>query len=86
LGQSALLASAYRSCLQLAVQHGIKSIAFPSLSTGAYGYPATLATGVALAAVVHFIKDASHCLENVTFVLFDSRTLAAYEDALNALR
>lgn len=76
-----LLAEAYQSCLNLAEQHQIKSIAFPSLSTGAFGYPATLAAPIALATVIDHIKKPTS-LQQVMFVLFDGKTYAAYEKAL----
>jgi O-acetyl-ADP-ribose deacetylase (regulator of RNase III) len=76
-----LLASAYQSCLDLAEHHQIQSIAFPSLSTGAYGYPVSLAAPIALRTVIgHLQKTTS--LRQVMFVLFDQRTLDAYEKAV----
>ncbi len=78
------LASAYQSCLDLAEQHQIKSIAFPSLSTGAYGYPLNLAAPIALRVVIdHITKPTS--LHTVTFVLFGKTSFAAYERALKTL-
>ena len=79
-----LLAGAYQSCLNLAEQHQIKSIAFPSLSTGAYGYPVKLAAPIALATVIEHIKKPTS-LQQVMFVLFDQKTYAAYEQALTRL-
>ncbi|MBE3560024.1 MAG: O-acetyl-ADP-ribose deacetylase [Ktedonobacteraceae bacterium] len=80
-----LLASAYQNCLDLAEQYHHKSIAFPSLSTGAYGYPVHEAAPIALRTVIEHIKKPTS-LEQVMFVLFDSRTLHAYEQALQQLR
>ena len=57
LGEPALLASCYRSCLNLAVQHGIRSVDFPSISTGIYGYPLPLAATVALKAIMDFLAE-----------------------------
>src|SRR5438067_2056752 len=57
--QAHLLASAYKSCLDLAEQHQIRSIAFPSLSTGAYGYPVILAAPIALDTVITRIKQST---------------------------
>jgi len=78
--EPALLANAYRNSLTLAVAHGLKTVAFPSISTGAYGYPVDKAARVALQAVREFLeKDTS--LTQVTFVLFDAQTLGAYREA-----
>ena len=63
---------------------GMESIAFPSISTGAYGYPVEQAAEVALAAVVAFLSGDSP-VEEVRFVLFDSRTHDAYAKALDSL-
>ena len=57
LGESALLASSYRSCLQLAKEHGIRTVDFPSISTGVYGYPLPLAATVALRAIMDFLAE-----------------------------
>ena len=80
-----LLASAYQSCLNLAEQHQIKSIAFPSLSTGAYGYPITLAAPIALRTVVEHIKKPTS-LQQVIFVLFGQSTYEKFEQALTKLQ
>ena len=84
-GEEALLASAYRSSLRLAAGNGLRSVAFPSLSTGAYGYPLDDAAGVALRTVGKFLEDEEHDLELVRFVLFDDRTLGEFERALGRL-
>lgn len=83
-GESELLASAYRRSLKIAVEHWIKSIAFPSISTGAYRYPVADAADVALRTVIGFLKENPQ-IELVRFVLFDDRTYAAYQSALEAL-
>src|SRR6266704_2625907 len=67
-----LLKSAYQSCLNLAEQYKIESIAFPSLSTGVYGYPLELAAPIALGTIVEHIKK-STSLKQVTMVLFGDR-------------
>jgi len=77
-----LLASAYQSCLDLAEHYQIQSIAFPSLSTGAYGYPVTLAAPIALRTIVRHLQQPTS-LQRVLFVLFDQKTLDAYEKALH---
>ena len=80
-GEAELLASCYRESLRFAVEHGIKTIAFPSISTGVYGYPVAQAAVVALNAVKQFL-EAREGLDEVRFVLFDNATYGAYEDAL----
>src|SRR5579864_9679311 len=79
-----LLASAYQSCLNLAEQHQVKSIAFPSLSTGAYGYPLDEAAPIALRTVVEHIQKPSS-LQQVVFVLFGEEAFEAFEQALAGL-
>lgn len=79
--EAQLLASAYRESLKLAVQNRLKAVAFPSISTGAYGYPLEPAAKVALQTVIGFLK-ADSSLEEVRFVLFDSRAFDAYRKAL----
>lgn len=77
-GESDLLADAYHNSLFLAAEHGLKSIAFPSLSTGAYRYPVRDAARIALGTVIAFLRDQPHSLELVRFVLFDAKTLETY--------
>ena len=84
-GEERLLASAYRNSLQLAVENGLRNVALPSLSTGAYGYPLSDAAEIALSTVVEFLRNERHGLELVRFVLYDDRTLGAFESALNRL-
>jgi len=79
-----LLASAYRRSLEVASNNTIKSIAFPSISTGAYGYPVNEAAPIALKTVIDYLKD-HHEIVLVRFVLFDRSTLEAYEKALKRL-
>ncbi len=74
-----LLRAAYTSCLELAREMGARTMAFPSISTGAYGYPVREAAPVALAAVQDWIARFPDALEWVAFVLFDRPTLEAYE-------
>src|SRR5260370_8810410 len=76
-----LLRSAYQSCLDLAEQHQVKSIAFPSLSTGAYGYPLTLAAPIALRTIIEHIKKPTG-LQQVVVVLFGEASYRAHEKAL----
>jgi O-acetyl-ADP-ribose deacetylase (regulator of RNase III) len=76
--EASLLTSAYQSCLDLAEQHQISSIAFPSISTGVYGYPVEQAAPIALTTVIEHLKQPTS-LQRVLFVLFDSTTYAAYQ-------
>lgn len=80
-GEPALLASAYRFCLDEAVAHECRSIAFPSLSTGAYRYPVSRAARTAVSTVIEFLEE-RRAPELVRFVLFDGATFRAYADAL----
>jgi len=79
-----LLSSAYRTCLEQCTQHKISSIAFPSISTGVYGYPVEEASRVALKTVKDYLKDHAE-IKLVRFVLFDSKTYSVYEQALKEL-
>ena len=79
-----LLASAYQKSLELCSQNKISSIAFPSISTGIYGYPVEEASLIALKTVKDYLKDHSK-IKLVRFVLFDSTTYLAYEKVLNEL-
>jgi len=76
-----LLASCYRESLQLAVQHGCKSIAFPSISTGAYGFPVERASQVALRAIRDFIMENPDRLELIELSTFSKRDYRAYQRA-----
>ena len=84
-GEERELASAYRSSLGLAAENGLRSIAFPSLSTGAYRYPLRDAADVALRTVTGFLENERHGFELVRFVLFDGRTMKEFEGALGRL-
>jgi O-acetyl-ADP-ribose deacetylase (regulator of RNase III) len=81
------LANAYRNSLNLAVDNELRTIAFPSISTGAYGYPVEKAANVALTTVREFCSSQSmeSALTEVRFVLFDQLTLQGYADALREL-
>jgi O-acetyl-ADP-ribose deacetylase len=79
-----LLASAYRNSLELATRHGFKTIAFPAISTGIYGYPLNLATPIALQTVKQYI-DQHPEIELVRFVLWDAAAVKAYERAAQEL-
>jgi O-acetyl-ADP-ribose deacetylase (regulator of RNase III) len=81
-GEADLLAGAYRTSLQVAVENGCRSVAFPSISTGVYGYPIRQAARVALGAVARFLEENPGALDLVRFVLFTAGDLAVYEEAL----
>ncbi len=83
-GEAALLASAIRLSLDLAVEHECESIALPALSAGAYRYPLGEAAKVALSAAIDSLKEHG-APQLVRFVLFDDRALRAFEAALEAL-
>jgi len=75
-----LLAEAYRNSLKLAVSKRVKTVAFPSISTGAYGYPIEKASRTALATVKDFLEKEDN-LDTVVFVLFSRDDLEVYRDA-----
>ncbi|MDP8244556.1 MAG: O-acetyl-ADP-ribose deacetylase [Candidatus Hinthialibacter antarcticus] len=83
-GEAELLASCYRRCLQIASERKIESIAFPSISTGAYRYPVADAANIAISTVIGFLNQ-NDDVKLVRFVLFDDHTLSAYQAALNAI-
>ena len=84
-GEPDLLASAYRRSLEVAVEHHLRSIAFPSISTGAYRYPIAEAAAIALRTVAGFLEQHPGQLDVVRFVLYGGRDLAVYSDALAGL-
>ena len=84
-GEAELLAGCYRNSLKLAVEKGIRTLAFPSISTGVYGYPVEKAARVAVAAVKNFLKENPGKLELVLWVLFDERTKQAYDAVLESV-
>ncbi len=84
-GEPELLAGAYRSALRLADELGAESVAFPSISTGIYGYPLERAAAVAAAALTDEL-DAADSVKLVRLCLFSETDLAAYERALRDVR
>ncbi len=84
-GEPEMLERAYKNCLALALKMGIKTISFPSISTGAYGYPVEKASMVALQAVVDFLRVNSG-IEEVRFVLHSQHDLRVYEEAVNIIK
>jgi O-acetyl-ADP-ribose deacetylase (regulator of RNase III) len=80
-GEPALLASCHRRAIEVAAEHGCVSVAFPAISTGAYGYPVELAAPVAIAATQEAL-EAHRSVQLARFVFRDEGTLARYKDAL----
>jgi O-acetyl-ADP-ribose deacetylase (regulator of RNase III) len=80
-GEAEKLASCYRESIRIADQLQLKTIAFPSISTGIFGYRVDLAAPVAVRSVTDALRD-SHYLEEVRFVLFDEQTFAAYANTV----
>lgn len=81
-GEPELLASCYRTCLKLAEEQGIATIAFPSISTGIYGYPIRNAARIALGEVKEHLKSGKGSLQQATFVLFSEGDYKVYAAAL----
>ena len=79
-GEPDMLASAYRRSLEVAVENGVGIIAFPSISTGIYGYPVAKAAKVAVDTVCNFIKDNPERLIKVVWVLYDRNTYDTYDE------
>ncbi|MBQ2925014.1 MAG: O-acetyl-ADP-ribose deacetylase [Anaerotignum sp.] len=84
-GEAELLANCYKNCLALAKENGVKTIAFPSISTGVYRFPVDQAAKIAVGEILSALKqDAS--IEQVTIVCFDDKTKEYYLDALAELQ
>ena len=84
-GEAAALASCHREAIRLADDHGAGSIAFPAISTGAFGYPVTEAAPVAITAAIETLEKTSQ-VKLVRFVLFDAGTTQAYVNAAEKLQ
>lgn len=80
-----LLASCYFNSMQVALEHGIRSIAFPSISTGVYCFPVELAAKIAVKTVSRFLDDNPDSFEFVEWVLFDNETERIYEGEVDKL-
>lgn len=81
-GEAELLASCYRTCMELAESHSVETISFPSISTGAYSYPLHEAAPIAIREVVKALQKEDGKVRQAVFVLFDERTCSAYAEAL----
>ncbi len=79
--EAELLASCYRSCLELASENGCKTVDFPSISTGVYHFPLEKASVIAISAIKAYLADHPE-IERVRMVCFDGKTKAYYDDAL----
>ncbi|MEL4304811.1 O-acetyl-ADP-ribose deacetylase [Methanococcoides sp. LMO-2] len=80
-GEDEMLARCYRNSLKLAVRNGVSSIAFPSISTGAYGFPVNRAAGIAVDEILDFLEKNSS-IEKVLLVCFNERAFESYSSAL----
>jgi O-acetyl-ADP-ribose deacetylase (regulator of RNase III) len=81
-GEAKTLSNCYSNSLALAVKTNLKTVAFPSISTGVYGYPVHKAATIAIDTTKAFLRDNPNTLDQVTWVLFDSQTYDAYKEAL----
>jgi O-acetyl-ADP-ribose deacetylase (regulator of RNase III) len=82
VGEPDLLESCYRNALELARRHGLRTVAFPSISTGVYGYPVQEAAARALTAVTEMLEQNPDAFDEVRFVLFSDEDLATYRATL----
>jgi O-acetyl-ADP-ribose deacetylase (regulator of RNase III) len=81
-GEAELLAGCYKHSLELATEHGIRSIAFPSISTGVYSYPVQQAAEIAVQTVRKVIEEYPDAFDEILWVLFDERTKLVYDGGL----
>ncbi len=84
-GEPELLADCHRNSLALAAEHGLRTIAFPAISTGVFGYPMALAAEVAIASTARVLASNPAAFEQVTFVCFDPAAGQHFEAALDRL-
>lgn len=82
-GERALLASAYRSSLDLALQHSLRTIAFPAISTGVYGFPPAAAAEIAVASVADVVRANSAAFSEIVFCCFSEASAAHHRAALS---
>lgn len=79
------LANCYRNSMTVALEHGIRKIAFPSVSTGIYHFPVEKAAKIAVGTVKEFLTEHASAFDDVVWVLFDERTKEAYDLALKEI-
>ncbi|RPJ57493.1 MAG: macro domain-containing protein, partial [Dehalococcoidia bacterium] len=84
-GEEALLSDAYKNSLNLASEKGIKTIAFPNISTGVYGFPKDKAAAIAIKTTVEFIKKYPE-IEKVVFVCFDGENFGIYNEKMGEIK
>lgn len=84
--EAGLLASCYESSLKVAMEKEIRTIAFPSISTGAFAYPVKDAARVAVSAVKQFVDEHPDAFDDIYWVLFDNQTRSVYERVLEEIR
>jgi O-acetyl-ADP-ribose deacetylase len=77
-GEPEQLASCYRTCLSLAERHGVRTISFPAISTGVYGYPLEEAAGIALETIAARLRSSDCTVDHVLLILFDQSAYAVY--------
>lgn len=83
-GEPDLLASCYRNCLKLAEEHGVRTVSFPSISTGVYRYPIRDASHIALGEVIRHLAQKETKIQEVIFVLFSQADYQVYADSFRA--
>ncbi len=84
-GEKEKLASCYRNSLKLAAKYKVKTIAFPSISTGAYGFPIKEAAPIAISEVVKFLKE-NNTIKEVIFVLFSEKDFQIYQNLVQKIK
>ena len=84
-GEPELLASCYRTCLEMAEEREVRTISFPSISTGVYGYPMEEAAAIALGEVAAHLQRETTRVEEAVFVLFDRRAYDVHAACLGAI-
>jgi O-acetyl-ADP-ribose deacetylase (regulator of RNase III) len=85
-GEPELLASCYRKCFELAQQHGARTVSFPAISAGVYGYPLREAAAVAVGEVARQLERAECGVQEAIFVLFDRQAYDAFAQAVAELQ
>jgi O-acetyl-ADP-ribose deacetylase (regulator of RNase III) len=80
-----LLAACYRKCFELAEEHGARSVSFPAISTGVYGYPLREAAAIAVGEVARHLERANGGVQEAIFVLFDRRAYEVFAQAVAEL-